>query len=299
MGTPNDGAVAGIAGVCTAAGMAGAATGCVGAASLVVVEVLLLLGRDESPGGMRPNDRPTADVPTTVAVAQSCITRMHQLWRLVQILVVAVVVVVVVVVVGRMGGGGVRRRGDSGSGARPERSSRHCDISKQNKFGAAAGAFFFQTTEWGERKERERQGVVTDGTVFILAKNQAAGDRSVVEAPVTTCRALWHVEKEALGQTTDREVDERGREWGRRVEQAVGQEGGTKERRKGRTAQAPAPGREVEHTRRERADGRVVKKCSAVPVLSCVAGIDIQGFPAHIGISDQPPMARARARAEG
>ena len=32
----------------------------------------------------RPNDRPTADAPTTVAVAHSYITQMHQSWRLVQ-----------------------------------------------------------------------------------------------------------------------------------------------------------------------------------------------------------------------
>lgn len=33
----------------------------------------------------------------------------------------------------------------------------------------------------------------SDGTVFILAENQAAGESSLVEAPVTTSRALWHV----------------------------------------------------------------------------------------------------------
>jgi hypothetical protein len=35
----------------------------------------------------------------------------------------------------------------------------------------------------------------SDGTVFILAENQAAGDSSLVEAGVTSCRALWHVKK--------------------------------------------------------------------------------------------------------
>jgi len=33
----------------------------------------------------------------------------------------------------------------------------------------------------------------TVGTVFILVANQAAGERSLVEAVVTTSRALWHV----------------------------------------------------------------------------------------------------------
>lgn len=38
----------------------------------------LLFELEESRGGPRPKDRPTADAPTTVAVAQSCVTRMHQ-----------------------------------------------------------------------------------------------------------------------------------------------------------------------------------------------------------------------------
>jgi hypothetical protein len=32
-------------------------------------------------GSWRPNERPTADAPTTVAVAQSCVTRMRQSWH--------------------------------------------------------------------------------------------------------------------------------------------------------------------------------------------------------------------------
>jgi len=36
---------------------------------------------EESKGVSRPNDRPTADAPTTVAVAQSCVTRMRQSWH--------------------------------------------------------------------------------------------------------------------------------------------------------------------------------------------------------------------------
>jgi hypothetical protein len=36
---------------------------------------------EESKGVSRPNPRPTADAPTTVAVAQSCVTRMRQSWH--------------------------------------------------------------------------------------------------------------------------------------------------------------------------------------------------------------------------
>lgn len=38
----------------------------------------LLFDSGESRRGPRPKDRPTADAPTTVAVAQSCVTRMRQ-----------------------------------------------------------------------------------------------------------------------------------------------------------------------------------------------------------------------------
>lgn len=41
----------------------------------------LLFDCEESKGVSRPNDRPTADAPTTVAVAQSCVTRMRQSWQ--------------------------------------------------------------------------------------------------------------------------------------------------------------------------------------------------------------------------
>lgn len=40
---------------------------------------------EESKGVFRPNDRPTADAPTTVAVAQSCVTRMRQSWHSVRL----------------------------------------------------------------------------------------------------------------------------------------------------------------------------------------------------------------------
>lgn len=40
--------------------------------------VFFLFEFEESKGVSRPKDRPTADAPTTVAVAQSCVTRMRQ-----------------------------------------------------------------------------------------------------------------------------------------------------------------------------------------------------------------------------
>lgn len=46
-----------------------------------------LLGCDGSKGASRPKARPTEDVPTTAAVAQSCITRVRQSWRLVRHLI--------------------------------------------------------------------------------------------------------------------------------------------------------------------------------------------------------------------
>jgi hypothetical protein len=45
-------------------------------------------------------------------------------------------------------------------------------------------------TDYGLERRRV---VFTDGTVFILVENQAAGESSLVEALVTTSRALWHV----------------------------------------------------------------------------------------------------------
>jgi hypothetical protein len=52
-----------------------------GASSRASVAFFLLFECDESKGVSRPNDRPTADAPTTVAVAQSCVTRMRQSWH--------------------------------------------------------------------------------------------------------------------------------------------------------------------------------------------------------------------------
>jgi hypothetical protein len=60
------------------------------------------------------------------------------------------------------------------------------DISKQIKGSCSA---YRGSTDY----EIEKCRVITVGTVFILVGNQAAGERTLVEALVTTCRALWHV----------------------------------------------------------------------------------------------------------
>jgi len=78
MGRLKCGAVAVIVEVCTAVGIELAGGLRAGAA-------FFLLGWELSKGVSRPNDRPTAEAPTTVAVAQSCITRARQSWRLVQL----------------------------------------------------------------------------------------------------------------------------------------------------------------------------------------------------------------------
>jgi len=57
--------------VCRAVGIAQ------GASSRAGVGFFLLVC-EESKGASRPKDRPTAEAPTTVAVAQSCVTRMRQ-----------------------------------------------------------------------------------------------------------------------------------------------------------------------------------------------------------------------------
>jgi hypothetical protein len=75
MGALNDGAVVVMAVVCTIVGIGLKSGSRAGVA-------FFLLGCEES---KRPNDRPTPDAPTTVAVAQSCITRVRQSWRLVRL----------------------------------------------------------------------------------------------------------------------------------------------------------------------------------------------------------------------
>jgi hypothetical protein len=75
MGALNDGAVVVIAVVCTIVGIGLKSSSRAGVA-------FFLLGCEES---NRPNDRPTPEAPTTVAVAQSCITRVRQSWRLVRL----------------------------------------------------------------------------------------------------------------------------------------------------------------------------------------------------------------------
>lgn len=73
-GALKDGAVVVVADVCTAVGIELDVSSRAGVA-------FLLFGWEESKGVSRPNDSPTADAPTTVAVAQSCVTRMRQSWR--------------------------------------------------------------------------------------------------------------------------------------------------------------------------------------------------------------------------
>jgi hypothetical protein len=82
----------------------------------------------------------------------------------------------------------------------------------------------------------EKRRVVTVGTVFILVRYQAAGESSLVEALVTTSRALWHV------RVTENHVSRAARR------KTVGMEGLNyalrepaciTEQSKGRAAQAP------------------------------------------------------------
>ena len=71
-GPPKEGAVVVMAEVCTAV----AIDPWPGSRANAVF--FLLFECAESKGVFRPKDRPTADAPTTVAVAQSCIMRMRQ-----------------------------------------------------------------------------------------------------------------------------------------------------------------------------------------------------------------------------
>ena len=50
----------------------------IGLCSSSCAGVAFFLFELEIRGGPRPKDRPTADAPTTVAVAQSCVTKMRQ-----------------------------------------------------------------------------------------------------------------------------------------------------------------------------------------------------------------------------
>ena len=142
----------------------------------------LVLG---SMGVSRPNDRPTADAPTTVAVAHSYITQTHQSWRLVQNSFAD-----------REGKGTTRVQLRA-----PEHRGQRSRAIYQNKTSAMTAPCIV-----GIQRPWDGTGagrvVFTDGTVFILAKNRAAGDKSLVEAPVTTSRALWHVKE--LGEDESR-----------------------------------------------------------------------------------------------
>jgi hypothetical protein len=152
IGALNDGAVVVIAVVCTIVGMVWNPGSRAGLA-------LFLLGCEE------PKVRPTPEAPTTVAVAQSCITRVRQSWRLVRL-------------------GREVYRGETGkvpplSEDEAAEASRHI----KTKQGSLQSV---QAINASDGHEIEKRRVVTVGTVFILVNNQATGESSLVEALVTT-----------------------------------------------------------------------------------------------------------------
>jgi hypothetical protein len=114
------------------------------------------------------------------------------------------------------------------------------------------------------------------GIVFILVGNQAAGERSLVEALVTTCRALWHVRVPVNQGSRAARVGTVGVEG---LNQALGQAYCITKRSKGRTAQAPrrAEAERWSSTRSER-------KTEENPVL-VASGIYVQGYPALFGLA--------------
>jgi hypothetical protein len=112
---------------------------------------------EESKGVSRPNPRPTADAPTTVAVAQSCVTRMRQSWHSVRHVTQRFEV--------RQASHRRSRKQSSGG----------CET-YQNKARAAA--------ECGPMPPERKQRILTLGQVFILVRYQAAGE--LVETLVTT-----------------------------------------------------------------------------------------------------------------
>lgn len=75
MGALKEGAVVVVVMVCTAVGID------VGPESHAGVAVFLFEFVWGTSRGVRPIPKPTADAPTTVAVAQSCMTRMRQSWH--------------------------------------------------------------------------------------------------------------------------------------------------------------------------------------------------------------------------
>jgi hypothetical protein len=141
---------------------------------------LFLLGCEE------PKVRPTPEAPTTVAVAQSCITRVRQSWRLVRL-------------------GREVYRGETQTGkVQPLSEDEVAEASRhiKTKQGPLQSV---QAINASAGHEIEKRRVVTVGTVFILVNNQAAGESSLVEALVTTSRALWHVREPRIASCTRRD----------------------------------------------------------------------------------------------
>lgn len=114
-----------------------------------------------SKGVSRPNDRPTADAPRTVAVAQSCGTGMRQSWHLVlQTWEIS--------------------RGETGRSPplSETEQQRLRDISKQSKGRRRCCGL--------QPPHLRKWKILTLGQVFILVRYQAAGVSSLVETLVTT-----------------------------------------------------------------------------------------------------------------
>jgi hypothetical protein len=131
----------------------------------------LLFELEESRGVPRPKDRPTADAPTTVAVAQSCVTKMRQSLP------------------------PVRLEADV---ERSETGSQRCSEAAEalrhvkTKQGPVQSRHAVDADAASKPCRRKRGSIVTVGTVFILVRNHTAGEDSLGEALVTT-RAFWHV----------------------------------------------------------------------------------------------------------
>jgi hypothetical protein len=151
IGALKAGAVVVVADVCTAVDIGFWASSRAGLA-------FFLLGCEESTGASRPNDSPTADAPTTVAVAQSCGTKMRQSWHSVRL------------------AWGVSRGETGRSPPLSEAEQRLRDISKQSK----------GSCDTCRPHTLGRRSILTLGQVFILVRYQAAGESSLVETLVTT-----------------------------------------------------------------------------------------------------------------
>ena len=129
--------------------------------------------------------------------------------------------------------------------------------------------------------EIEKRRVITVGTVFILVNNQAAGESSLVEALVTTSRALWHVRvPENHGSRAARGETAVGMEG---LNQTLGKAYCTTGRCKGRAAQAPrrAEAERWSSTRSERTTEESTAGCFW----------DLRtGLPSSLWISEMSPM---------